>query len=106
MRNTVTKAIANPIPPGYQLSRPRPKPAVDPVRHITDAWFEKDKRQRPKQRHMGQRIYERLRDEHNFKDSPPARKRWATRQTVLRARCTARAVSLGDRPENESTTIR
>jgi len=68
-RNTVAKAIANPIPPGYRLSKPRPKPAIDPVKHIVDAWIEQDKHGRPKQRHTGQRIYERLRDEHNFKGS-------------------------------------
>jgi hypothetical protein len=30
-RNTVAKAIANPIPPGYRLSRPRARPTIDPV---------------------------------------------------------------------------
>ncbi len=38
-RNTVAKAIANPIPPGYRLSKPRSKPAIDPVTYI-DAWLE------------------------------------------------------------------
>ncbi len=36
-RHTVAKAIANPIPPGYRLSKPRSKPAIDPVKHIIDA---------------------------------------------------------------------
>jgi len=30
-RNTVAKAVANPIPPGYRLSNPRSKPTIDPV---------------------------------------------------------------------------
>ena len=30
-RNTVAKAIAHPIPPGYRLSEPRPKPALAPL---------------------------------------------------------------------------
>lgn len=75
-RNTVAKAITNPIPPGYQLSEPRPKPVIDPVKHIIEAWLEEDKRQRPKQRHTGQRIYERLRDEHDFTGSAAAVRRY------------------------------
>jgi len=75
-RNTVAKAVTSPIPPGYRLSKPRPKPAIDPVKHIIDAWLEQDKGQRPKQRHTGQRIYERLRDDHNFKGSPAAVRRY------------------------------
>jgi len=38
-----------------------------PVRHIIDAWLEQNKHTRPKQRQTGQRIYERLRDEYDFK---------------------------------------
>ena len=68
-RNTVAKAIAHPIPPGYRLVNPRPKPTLDPFKHIIEAWLEQDKLGRPKQRHTGQRIFERLRDEHNFKGS-------------------------------------
>ncbi len=75
-RNTVAKAVAHPIPPGYRLSKPRPKPAIDPVAHIIDAWLEQDKHGHPKQRHTGQRIYERLRDEHNFKGSATAVRRY------------------------------
>jgi transposase len=65
-RKTVAKAIANPIPPGYRLSQARPKPVLEPVRHIIDAWLEQDRTQRPKQRHTIQRIYERLCQEHGF----------------------------------------
>jgi len=68
-RNTVAKAIAHPIPPGYRLSKPRSKPTIDPFKHIIDAWLEQDKLGRRKQTHTGQRIFERLRDEHNFKGS-------------------------------------
>jgi len=75
-RNTVAKAIAYPIPPGCQLSKPRPKPAIDPVKHIIDAWLEQEKLGRPKQRHTGQRVYERLCDELNFKDSATAVRRY------------------------------
>lgn len=68
-RNTATKAMAHPIPPGYRLFKPRPKPAIDPVASIIDARLEQDKLGHPKQRHTGQRIFERLRDEHKFRGS-------------------------------------
>ena len=63
-RNTVAKAIANPIPPGYQLATQRPKPRIDPVRPIIDAWLEEDRTKPRKQRHSAQRIITRPRDEH------------------------------------------
>jgi len=75
-RNTVAKAVANPVPPGYRLSKPRPKPAIDPVKHIIDAWLEQDQHGHPKQRHPGERMFERLRDEHNFKGSATAVRRY------------------------------
>ncbi|GAG45039.1 unnamed protein product, partial [marine sediment metagenome] len=68
-RNTVAKAIAHPIPPGYRLSQPRPQPTLDPFKHIIEAWLEQDKLGRPKQTHTGRRIFERLRDEHGYKGS-------------------------------------
>jgi transposase len=75
-RNTVAKAVANPIPPGYRLSAPRPKPVIDPVRPIIDAWLEEDRGKPRKQRHTAQRIYERLRDEHNFAGDPTTVRRY------------------------------
>ena len=47
-RNTVAKAVANPIPPGFRLSKPRPKPAIEPVKQIIDAWMEQARLDRPK----------------------------------------------------------
>ena len=67
-RKTVAKAIAHPIPPGYQLTQQRARPVIEPVRHLIDAWLEQD--QRRKQRHTAQRIYERLRDDYQFKGHP------------------------------------
>jgi len=66
-RKTIAKALELRIPPGYRLSKPRPSPVIEPVRHIIDAWLEQNKNARPKQRQTGQRIYERLRDEYAFK---------------------------------------
>jgi len=75
-RNTVAKAIKHPIPPGYQLSQPRAKPKLDAVRPIIDAWLEVDRTGHRKQRHTGQRIYERLRDEYRFDGHPSTVRRY------------------------------
>jgi transposase len=68
-RKTVAKALAHPTPPGYRGSKARKSPVMDPVRSIIEAWLEADKTAPPKQRHTAARIFERLRDEHQFKGS-------------------------------------
>jgi|GEM_PF-1445867 len=47
-RKTIAKALELRIPPGYRLSQPRPRPVIEPVRHIIDAWLEQNKQARPK----------------------------------------------------------
>ncbi len=69
-RKTVAKAIVNAIPPGYQLRQARAKPVIGPVQHLIDAWRQQDRHVRRKQRHTAQRIYERLRDDYDFKGHP------------------------------------
>ena len=65
-RKTVAKALALRLPPGYRRSEPRPRPVLEPVQGIIDAWLEQNVTARPKQRQTAQRIYERLRDEYGF----------------------------------------
>jgi len=65
-RKTVTKALAERLPAGYRLGQPRPRPILDPVRPIIDAWLEQNTQTRPKQRQTARRIYERLCDEYDF----------------------------------------
>ena len=65
-RNTIAKALANPIPPGYRLSQPRPKRVIEPYTHIIDVWLEADKKVRRKQRMQATKIYERLCQEYGF----------------------------------------
>lgn len=65
-RKTVAKALVYRIPPGYRLSEPRPRPVIDPVKGIIDAWLEQNAKAPVKQRQTAQRIYERLRDEYGF----------------------------------------
>ena len=68
-RKTVSKALKLRLPPGYQLTEPRCKPVLEPVRHIIDAWIEQNKTARRKQRQHAMKMYERLCDEHDFKGS-------------------------------------
>ena len=68
-RKTVAKALKHILPPGYQLSQPRCKPVIEPVRPILDEWIEQNKTARRKQRQTAMRMYERLCDEYDFKGS-------------------------------------
>ena len=62
-RKTVSKALKLRLPPGYQLTEPREKPVIEPVRHIIDAWLEQNKTARRKQKQTAMKIYVRLGDE-------------------------------------------
>lgn len=69
-RRTVSKMLENPVPPGYRLKNPRPKPKLGP--HLARiARIVKEDEQAPrKQRHTARRIYERLRDEDGYAGGP------------------------------------
>jgi transposase len=82
-RKTIAKALKLRIPPGYRLSKPRPGPVIEPVRHIIDAWLEQNKHTRPKQRQTGQRIYERLRDEYGFKGHYGTVQRYSVQALIM-----------------------
>lgn len=75
-RKTVAKALRNSAPPGYQQSKPRAKPMLDPFRGTIEAWLEADRTAPRKQRHSSQRIFERLRDEHGFPGSASTVRRY------------------------------
>jgi transposase len=65
-RKTVAKALVHASPPGYQMGQERKSPVMDKYRPVIEQWLELDKSAPPKQRHTASRIYERLRDEHQF----------------------------------------
>ena len=65
-RDTVDKALAFSVPPGYRRTAPVKRPKLDGFTEIIDAWLEADKTVHRKQRHTAKRIFERLRDEHGF----------------------------------------
>ena len=63
---TVHKMMMFPVPPGYRRTKPPARPKLDGfVGHI-DKILEEDKPLPKKQRHTSKRIFERLRDEHDF----------------------------------------
>jgi transposase len=67
---TVHKIVRQPQPPAFHQASPRPKPILGPFLPIIHQILEDDRRAPPKQRHTARRIYERLRDEHDYPGCP------------------------------------
>ena len=67
-RRVVREAIAGTATPPrhYRQRSPRPRPMVDGVRPLIDAWLEADQDAPPKQRHTAKRIFDRLVDEYGY----------------------------------------
>lgn len=86
-RKTVKKAVEHPLPLGYRRRQPRTQPVLEPVRAMIEAWLEADRNRPRKQRHTAQRVFERLRDEHQFVGSYSPIQRfvaaWKRRQGML-----------------------
>jgi transposase len=66
---TVLKALANPQPKPYTLTKPRPARVFDAVRQIVDDILIQDQTAPPKQRHTASQIFRRLVAEHNYTGS-------------------------------------
>jgi transposase len=54
------------VPPGYQRQQPIKRPKLGPWLGVIDAILEDDKQRPVKQRHTAKRIFERLKEEHEF----------------------------------------
>ena len=65
-RETVRKMLRYAVPPGYRRQQPVRRPKLDRYTGIIDQILEADQTQPKKQRHTAKRIFERLRDEHDF----------------------------------------
>ena len=65
-RDMIRKMDKHSVPPGYRRVKPIHQPKLGPFTGIIDEWLERDKSVHHKQRHTAQRIFERLRDEHQF----------------------------------------
>ena len=63
---TVAKMLKFSVPPGYVRTKPPFRPKLDPFTGVIDAIMAADKNRPKKQRHTAKRIFERLRDEHDF----------------------------------------
>lgn len=74
-RNTIKKAIRG-EPWGYSERRHQPFPVIGEYMPIIDRWLEHDKTQPSKQRHTARRIYNRLRNEHDYKGSEATVRRY------------------------------
>jgi transposase len=68
-RDTVRKALANPEPKPYALTRPRPAPTFGPFRATVDAILGADEGAPRKQRHTASQLFRRLRDEFGYAGS-------------------------------------
>jgi transposase len=78
-RKTVAKALEDPAPPGYRMSKARASPVMGPYQPFVEAWLGEDDSAPPKQRHTARRVYERLRDEHGFEGDEGTVRRFVAR---------------------------
>jgi transposase len=70
-RQTIRKALKDAAPPEYRLNRPRPQPVTGAIRSVLAEWVAEDEAKlQKKQRHTGQRMYERLVEEYGYTGSP------------------------------------
>ena len=65
-RETISKMCRFSLPPGYTRVRPIEKPKLGRLLPVIDAILDADRTAPVKQRHTAKRIFERLRDEHDF----------------------------------------
>jgi len=65
-RRTVEKMLTFSIPPGYRRDQEIRRPKLDAYTGIIDQILEADKLVPKKQRHTSRRVFERLRNEHDF----------------------------------------
>ena len=65
-RKSVRKMVAFALPPGYQRTRAVMRPKLDGFVGVIDAMVEEDKLRPARQRHTAKRVWERLKEEHQF----------------------------------------
>jgi len=66
-RRLVRQALRSSTPPARKVPVRKPTVLTDPLRAIIGAWLMADREAPRKQRHTGRRVFQRLRDEHDFK---------------------------------------
>jgi len=65
-RKSVRKMVAFSVPPGYRRQEAVTRPKLDAFVGVIDAIVEEDKTRPAKQRHTAKRVFDRLREEHQF----------------------------------------
>ena len=65
-RETVRKMLEFAVPPGYRRQQPVRRPKLGPWIGVIDAILDDDRQRLSKQRHTAKRIFDRLREEHQF----------------------------------------
>ncbi len=65
-RKSVRKMVSFSVPPGYRRQQAVKRPKLDPWVGVIDAIVEEDKARPAKQRHTAKRVFDRLREEHQF----------------------------------------
>jgi transposase len=65
-RKSVRKMVSFSVPPGYRREQPAARPKLDAFIGVIDAMVEEDKTRPAKQRHTAKRVWERLKQEHQF----------------------------------------
>ena len=65
-RKSVRKMVSFSVPPGYRREQPIHRPKLGPWLGVIDAILEEDKTRPAKQRHTAKRVFDRLREEHQF----------------------------------------
>jgi len=61
-RDTVDKAVAFSVPPGYRRTVAIKRPKLDGFTEIIDAWLDGDRDVHRKQHHTARRVFDRLRE--------------------------------------------
>lgn len=65
-RKTIRKVLEHPAPIPYRVDAVKPRPKLDPFVETVRTWLADDQQRPRKQRHTAVRIWERLRDEHQY----------------------------------------
>jgi transposase len=81
-KNTIKKVLRGQYS-GYTPRQAQPYPVLGPYLHLIDQWLTDDKQRPKKQRHTAVRVYNRLRQEHDFQGAETTVRRYV-REAKLR----------------------
>jgi transposase len=82
-RRTVRQAINNAIPPKRKIINKQCSVLTSGLKHIIDKFLELDLKAPRKQRHSGERVYQRLKQEHNYQGSSATVRNYVYRQRKI-----------------------